>query len=118
MKGLICMENIILEKLKNIENRQERTNNDIESIKNSLIQVAEQKIEIKTILENQSALWLKADKHAEKINQIKNFQAGCQSESIQKTIDRQDFMLKSQWAVISLTIAILGFIVAFNKIGG
>ncbi len=97
-------EKLILKKLDDQAERLQKIEKAI-----SIIAVQDQKI--LNLQAQLSALWKKYDNAFSPdgvISKIKQFQAGCPRDNIDKTFKRQDVMIKFQWLVIGLLATIIG----------
>jgi hypothetical protein len=97
-------EQLILEKL---DDQAER----LQNIEKAISIIAVQDVKILNIQSQVSSLWQKYDDAFSPegvVTQIKLFQAGCPRETIDKTLKRQDNMIKFQWLAISLLVTIIG----------
>ncbi len=98
------MEKLILEKLDDQAVRLQKIEQAI-----SIIAVQDQKIlNMQTQI---SSLWKKYDNAFSPdgvVANIKQFQASCPRGNIDKTLKRQDFIIKVQWLAIGLLATIVG----------
>ena len=97
------MEKLILEKLDDQADR-------LHKIEQAISVIAVQDERILNMQAQLNSLWKKYDKAFSPdgtVSGIKNFQASCPRDNIDKTLKRQDTMIKVQWSVIGLLVMIV-----------
>jgi hypothetical protein len=97
------MEKLILEKLDDQADR-------LHKIERAISVIAVQDERILNMQSQLNSLWKKYDSAFSPegmVSKIKQHQASCPRETIDKTLKRQDTMIKVQWSVIGLLVMIV-----------